>query len=292
MTRSAVHPPDPSSLLDLAVGTATAAAELVARGRASAGASVDVKSSSVDVVTAVDTACEELIVGRLLAARPDDGVLGEEGSSRDGTSGVRWIVDPIDGTVNFLYGLPQYAISIAASIDDGPETGVVAGIVVNVESGEVFAATRGGGATCDGRPLRVRDVVPMPQRLVITGFSYVAAVRARQAAAVASLVTEVRDIRRLGSAALDLCAIAAGRADAYVEEGLNPWDVAAGGLVATEAGARLEIEAGVGGNDCVVCAPVAGYADFAALVARCGFLDDASGRAPKRVPGNARWAAP
>jgi myo-inositol-1(or 4)-monophosphatase len=279
-------------LAGIALDVARAAAELV-RGRAAAGVAVaDTKTSATDVVTEADRASETLIRRLLRERRPDDAFLGEEGADEAGTSGVRWIIDPIDGTVNFLYGLPQYAISIAASIDDGPETGVVAGIVVNVESGEVFAATRGGGATCDGRPLRVRDVVPMPQRLVITGFSYVAAVRARQAAAVASLVTEVRDIRRLGSAALDLCAIAAGRADAYVEEGLNPWDVAAGGLVATEAGARLEIEAGVGGNDCVVCAPVAGYADFAALVARCGFLDDASGRAPKRVPGNARWAAP
>jgi myo-inositol-1(or 4)-monophosphatase len=279
-------------LLDLARRVALEAADLVRVERRKGVEVSATKSSPVDIVTEVDKAAERLIHERLMAARPDDGFLGEEGGSSTSTSGVTWIVDPIDGTVNFLYGLPQYAISIAASVDDGPEKGVVAGIVVNVESGEVFAATRGGGATCDGRPLRVRDVVPMPQRLVITGFSYVAAVRARQAAAVASLVTEVRDIRRLGSAALDLCAIAAGRADAYVEEGLNPWDVAAGGLVATEAGARLEIEAGVGGNDCVVCAPVAGYADFAALVARCGFLDDASGRAPKRVPGNARWAAP
>jgi myo-inositol-1(or 4)-monophosphatase len=279
-------------LLDLARRVALEAADLVRVERRKGVEVSATKSSPVDIVTEVDKAAERLIHERLMAARPDDGFLGEEGGSSTSTSGVTWIVDPIDGTVNFLYGLPQYAISIAASIDDGPETGVVAGIVVNVESGEVFAATRGGGATCDGRPLRVRDVVPMPQRLVITGFSYVAAVRARQAAAVASLVTEVRDIRRLGSAALDLCAIAAGRADAYVEEGLNPWDVAAGGLVATEAGARLEVEAGVGGNDCVVCAPVAGYADFAALVARCGFLDDTSGRAPKRVPGNARWAAP
>src|SRR5215212_2374818 len=135
-------PPSPAQLLDLAVATAREAAGLVARERGSAAATVDVKSSPTDVVTAVDTATERLITGRLLAARPDDGLLGEEGAAREGSSGVRWVVDPIDGTVNFLYDLPAYAVSIAAEVDGA----VVAGVVLNVATGELFTATRGGGA--------------------------------------------------------------------------------------------------------------------------------------------------
>jgi myo-inositol-1(or 4)-monophosphatase len=230
--------PDPNSLLALAVDTARAAADLVARGRASAADRVDVKSSPVDVVTAVDTACEELIVGRLLAARPDDGVLGEEGSSRPGTSGVRWVVDPIDGTVNFLYGFPAYAVSIAAEVDGR----VQAGVVVNVATGEMFTATAGGGAqlsALDGsaqEPLRGSRPPSLEQTLVATGFGYRVEDRRAQGAVVAELVTKVRDIRRNGSAALDLCSAAAGRVDAYYELHLNAWDHAAGALVAAEAG--------------------------------------------------------
>ena len=219
----------------------------------------------------MDRAAEALIHERLISARPGDGFVGEEGGSSTSTSGVTWIVDPIDGTVNFVYGIPQYSVSIAATVDDR----VVAGVVVNVETREVFAATLGGGATCDDRPLSVRSVVPLSQRLVITGFSYLTAVRVLQAAAVALLLSEVRDIRRLGSSALDLCAIGAGRADAYVEEGLHPWDMAAGGLVATEAGARLETRAGAGGEVCVICAPADGFDEFADLVTKCGFLEGA-----------------
>ena len=255
-------------LLDLARAVAVETAGLV-RIRRRAGVEVAAtKSSPVDIVTEVDQAAERLIYDRLMSARPDDGFLGEEGGSSESSSGVTWIVDPIDGTVNFLYGIPQYAVSIAASVDDR----VVAGVVVNVETEEVFAATLGGGATCGGRPLNVRSDVPLSERLVVTGFNYVAEVRARQAVAAAALLTQVRDIRRLGSAALDLCAIGAGRADAYVEEGLNPWDLAAGGLVATEAGATLQVRPGVGGTDCVICAPADGFEEFAGLVTDCGFL--------------------
>ena len=238
MTRSARERPDPTSLLDLAVATATAAADLVARGRASAGESVRVKSSSVDVVTAVDTACEELIVGRLLAARPDDGVLGEEGGARPGSSGVRWVIDPIDGTVNFLYGFPAFAVSIAAEV----EGQVRAGVVVDVASGEVFTATAGGGAwlatPSRATPERLRGSRPesLEHTLVATGFGYRVEQRRAQGAVVAELLTRVRDIRRAGSAALDLCSAAAGRVDAYYELHLNPWDHAAGALVAAEAG--------------------------------------------------------
>ena len=230
--------PDPAALLALAVDTAREAGRLVAEGRSSAGRSVDVKSSSVDVVTAVDTASERLIVGRLLAARPDDAVLGEEGAAREGSSGVRWIVDPIDGTVNFLYDLPAYAVSIAAEVD-----GVVrAGAVLNVATGDLFTATTGGGAwlSTPGHPEPVRLTGSRPESLektlVGTGFGYQVEQRRAQGAVVAALLPRVRDIRRMGSAALDLCATAAGRLDAYYELHLNPWDHAAGGLVAAEAG--------------------------------------------------------
>jgi myo-inositol-1(or 4)-monophosphatase len=229
---------EPRALLDLAVATAHEAAELVARGRATAGEDVGVKSSPVDVVTAVDTASEQLIVGRLLAARPEDGVLGEEGAAREGTSGVRWVVDPIDGTVNFLYDLPAYAVSIAAEVDGE----VVAGAVLNVATRELFTATRGGGAyfSSPARPEAVRLTGSRPasleQTLVATGFGYRVEQRRAQGAVVAALLPRVRDIRRFGSAALDLCAVAAGRTDAYYELDLNPWDHAAGALMAAEAG--------------------------------------------------------
>ncbi|CAA9343964.1 MAG: Inositol-1-monophosphatase [uncultured Nocardioidaceae bacterium] len=265
------------ALRDLARDVALEAAELV-RARRREGVEVSAtKSSPVDIVTEVDEAAEALVHDRLMGARPQDGFVGEEGASSQSASGVTWIVDPIDGTVNFLYGIPQYAVSIAASKDGT----VVAGVVVNVTSGECFAATLGGGATCNDEPLRVRGPVPMSQRLVATGFSYSVDVRAKQAPAVGALLGRVRDIRRLGSAALDLCGIGAGRADGYVEEGLNSWDMAAGGLVATEAGARLETRVGVGGLTCVICAPEDGFDAFVDLVEDCGFVQ----RMEHAVPG-------
>jgi myo-inositol-1(or 4)-monophosphatase len=258
-------------LLDLAVLVAVEAAELVRVQRREGVEVAATKSSPVDVVTEVDRASERLIYDRLMAARPDDGFLGEEGASSESASGVVWVVDPIDGTVNFLYGIPHYAVSIAASVDGDP----VAGVVLNVVSGETFTATKGGGSFRDGVPLRVgSDGTPpdLSQRLVGTGFNYLADVKAKQTVAVSALLHEVRDVRRMGSAALDLCSVAAGRIDAYVEEGLNPWDMAAGGLVATEAGARLVTHPGAGGSDCVVCAPANGFDTFLDLVARAGFL--------------------
>lgn len=231
---------EPAALLELAVATAREAAALVAEGRASAAEHVGVKSSPVDVVTAVDTASEALVVGRLLGARPDDGVLGEEGARREGTSGVRWIVDPIDGTVNFLYGYPAYAVSIAAEVD-----GVVtAGAVLNVATGELFSAAAGQGAVLEAPgaapvPLGGSRPEGLDRALVATGFGYRPEQRRAQGAVVAELLPRVRDIRRGGSAALDLCTAAAGRVDAYYELDLNPWDHAAGALVAAEAGLVL-----------------------------------------------------
>jgi myo-inositol-1(or 4)-monophosphatase len=230
--------PDPAALLDLAVAVAREAAELVARGRARAAEHVEVKSSPVDVVTAVDRASEDLVVSRLLGARPDDGVLGEEGAAREGTSGVRWVIDPIDGTVNFLYDLPAYAVSIAAEVD-----GIVrAGVVLNAATGELFTAVAGRGAQLvtpdrpDPVPLAGSAPTSLEQTLVATGFGYRVEQRRAQGAVVAQLLPRVRDIRRNGSSALDLCSAAAGRVDAYYELDLKPWDHAAGALVAAEAG--------------------------------------------------------
>jgi len=266
-----VPAPSYDELLDLATSVALEAAELVRVRRREGVEVAATKSSPVDVVTEADKAAEALIFERLMSARPGDGFLGEEGASSTSHSGVEWVVDPIDGTVNFLYGIPYYAVSIAASLAGE----VVAGVVVNVASGELFTATRGGGALADGARLELeQDDKPLGQRLIGTGFNYVAEVKIAQTAAVSAMLHEVRDIRRLGAAALDLCSVAAGRIDGFVEEGLNRWDMAAGGLVATEAGARLELRPGVGGNACVLCAPETGFDAFAELVGRSGFLSD------------------
>lgn len=228
----------PPALLELARATGRAAAEFVRAQRPPGRVDVvATKSSETDPVTEIDRATEHLIRTMLGAARPDDAVVGEEGGETTGTSGVTWIVDPIDGTVNFVHGIPDYAVSIAAQVD-----GVVeAGCIVNVVSGEEFSAARGRGATCVAPDGTESDLgPPAPRRLdhalVGTGFSYDETIRSRQGEAVARLLGSVADIRRIGSAALDLCNVAADRLDAYVEQGLKPWDLAAGRLIAEEAG--------------------------------------------------------
>jgi myo-inositol-1(or 4)-monophosphatase len=223
--------PSATDLADLASGIAVTAGELIHRHRRDHFA-IDTKSTPTDVVTEVDRAAEAHIRGELAARRPDDAVLGEEAGGQAGTSGVRWYVDPIDGTVNFVLGLPQYAVSIAAEVDGQ----VVAGCVHNPMSGELFHATLGGGAFLGDERLAGPREVPLTRAVVATGFGYDAGLRARQAAVVAQLLPRIADIRRLGSAALDLCALAAGRLDGYFEVGLNPWDWSAGVLVASEAG--------------------------------------------------------
>lgn len=260
------NPPTNKELADLALDVAREAAELV-RGRRAAGVAVaDTKSSDVDIVTEADRASEELIRDRLLARRPDDGVLGEEGDDVPSRSGIRWIVDPIDGTVNFLYGIPQYAVSIAAERDGS----VVAGVVLNVAPGTEYVG-HDDVATRDGVPIRVAGPTPMPLRLLGTGFNYDAGIRRLQASALANLITEVRDVRRFGACSLDLCHVAEGLLDGYFEEGVNLWDHAAGGLIARIAGARLEIHLGVGGTDLVVCGPDHGFAEMLATVRNAGF---------------------
>lgn len=224
-------PVPPENLERLAVGLAQGAAAVV-REAGIEGLAVSAKSSATDLVTQVDQETERWLVDELARRRPDDAILGEEGGGRAGTSGVRWVLDPIDGTVNFVLGIPVYAVSVAAEIDGV----VVAGAVCNPVSGELFHARLGGGAHLDGRRLRERREVPLSRAVVGTGFSYDAMVRSRQVAALAPMLSRIGDVRRLGAASLDLCFLAAGRLDAYFEAGLNPWDHAAGGLVATEAG--------------------------------------------------------
>ncbi len=193
------------------------------------------KSSPTDVVTAADRAVERLLVDRLRAARPDDGLLGEEGAGLEGTSGLRWVVDPIDGTVNYLYGIPHWAVSIAVE----HERRAVVGVVLDPPKGELFTAVRGRGAALAGRRLACTSATDLGHALVATGFGYDARRRSAQADLATHVLPRVRDLRRLGAGALDLCAVAAGRVDAYFEQGLSPWDRSAGGLVATEAGATL-----------------------------------------------------
>ncbi|MDT6982863.1 inositol monophosphatase family protein [Streptomyces lusitanus] len=227
-----------AELLDLAREAARRGGELLRDGRPADLAVAATKSSSVDVVTEMDIAAEKLITGLIAERRPEDGVLGEEGASTAGSSGVRWVIDPLDGTVNYLYGLPTWAVSVAAEQD-----GVtVAGAVFAPMRGEAYHAVLGGGAWATGawegeRRLACRPSPPLDQALVSTGFNYVTDVRAHQADVVRRLVPLVRDIRRGGSAAIDLCDVAAGRLDGYYERGLHPWDLAAGALIAREAGA-------------------------------------------------------
>jgi myo-inositol-1(or 4)-monophosphatase len=233
----------PEVLLGLARDAAMEAGRMLAArrppGRSGRPEVTATKSSPTDVVTEMDRAAEALITGRLRAQRPGDAVLGEEGGE-SGRGRVRWIIDPLDGTVNYLYGLADWAVSIAAEVDGA----LVAGVVAVPVRGEVFTAVPGGGAwlRAGGGPpvaLRCNTGVPLAEALVATGFGYEAAGRAVQGEVVAAVLPRVRDIRRGGSAAVDLCSVAAGRVDAFYERGLNYWDYAAGGLIATEAGARL-----------------------------------------------------
>jgi myo-inositol-1(or 4)-monophosphatase len=231
-------------LLEIATRVAVEAAALARTARAEAIRDVGTKTSETDVVTAGDLAVEKLVRTRLAELRPGDPVLGEESGGSGALAGaaageVCWVVDPIDGTVNYLYGFPWYAVSLAAQVD-----GVsVAAAVVEPDSGRRWTAARGGGAFLDGRPLRVSAATRLEVSLVATGFAYRAERRARQARGIAGLLGRVRDIRRAGAASLDLCAVAAGWLDGYFEHGLNRWDWAGGALIAEEAGAVVRLPA-------------------------------------------------
>jgi myo-inositol-1(or 4)-monophosphatase len=260
---------DPGVLLDLAVDVAHEAGGVV-RDRRNAVERITVsatKSSPTDVVTESDTAAEALIRQRLLAARPGDSLLGEEGASVTGRSGVAWVVDPIDGTVNYLYDIPQYAVSIAAQIDGR----TVAGVVHNPATGQTWTATRGGGARLDGRPIRESGCDRLDRALVATGFGYDAARRAGQAEVLRNVLPRVRDIRRLGAASLDLCGVGTGWFDAFYERGLAAWDLAAGALVAEEAGVVVGgFDGAPAGPDLVIAAGPALFPALHDLLASLG----------------------
>jgi myo-inositol-1(or 4)-monophosphatase len=242
-------------LHDVAISAAREAAALALEGRRSGVEVAATKTSATDVVTEMDRRSEALLVDRILSRRPDDGIVGEEGADHVGETGVRWIIDPIDGTVNYLYDLPAWAVSVAAEIDGV----VVVGVVVAPVMGETYVAGLGRGARLHDvhgvRTLRVQDPVELGSALVATGFGYTVERRTSQARVVAGVVPRVRDIRRLGACSIDLCHVAAGRVDAYYERGPQAWDLAAGGLVAQEAGARVEgLHGALAGEDLIVAA--------------------------------------
>jgi myo-inositol-1(or 4)-monophosphatase len=227
--------PHPRDLLALALAVAREAGDLLLRGRAGTVAAETTKSSPTDVVTALDRASEDLVGRRLREARPTDGILGEEGADDAGSSGIRWIVDPLDGTVNFLYDLPNWAVSIAAERDGT----VLAGVVHAPALGVTYTAACGEGSARNGVTLAGSTVTDLSRALVATGFGYTVERRTSQVAVLTRVLPRVRDIRRMGAASLDLGAAAAGLVDAYYERGLHPWDHAAGALVAAEAGLRV-----------------------------------------------------
>ncbi len=232
-----------NDLLDLARSIALEAGELAARRRREGVEVADTKSSVVDVVTEADREVERLIRSRLADARPDDGILGEEeGGAQTGTSGLTWVVDPIDGTTNYLYGIPHYAVSIAL-VEGEPDPLTwrdVVGVVHNPASGELYSAAVGEGAWLGESRIHVAAPVPLAEALIATGFAYASEMRGVQGAIVTGLLPRVRDIRRQGTASLDLCFVAAGRLDAYFERTLSPWDHAAGAIIAREAGAVVK----------------------------------------------------
>lgn len=234
---------DLPALTDLAKQCARLAGDRIYELRAQGVEVTHTKSSEIDIVTHADGLAEQLILERIRTARPDDALVGEEGTDTSGTTGITWVIDPIDGTVNYLYDLPAYTVSIAATVPDSRAFAdgrrAVAGAVYCPSTGEMFSAYTGGGARLNGELLEVRVPDSLSTALVGTGFGYTAERRIEQAAVLSRVIPHIRDIRRMGSAAYDLCSLAAGRLDAYYEIGLRPWDYAAGALIASEAGALL-----------------------------------------------------
>lgn len=263
-----------AELAEVALAAATAAATILSEGLARSPGSVDTKSSSTDMVSDVDRQAEAAISSVLAVHRPDDGVLGEEGTARVGTSGVRWVVDPLDGTTNYLFGVPQFAVSVAAEVEGSPRVG----IVIDPSRHETWAAVEGWGSRRNGHRCRVASGrSTLATALVATGFGYQSARRRWQGGVAANVVHQVRDLRRLGAASLDLCWTAGGRYDAYYEWGLNPWDLAAGALICSEAGGRV---AAFPGRLIVATTPEL-FDPLCALLTEAGAADIPSGPEPR-----------
>ena len=221
------------------------------------------KSSAVDFATQMDKQAEELIVKQLLTYRPDDGIIAEEGSAKESKSGITWVIDPLDGTVNYLYGLPGWNVSIAAKDKDG----VVVGVVNAPSIDGFWSGIRGGGATYNGVKIKCNNPVELQKALLGTGFAYDLNLRVSQGETMAKLLPRIRDLRRNGAAAVDLCYVAMGALDGYFESSLNEWDHAAGGLIAIEAGAVVSGRGGGAPNsDLVVCAGPALHAQLLPLI--------------------------
>ena len=251
-------------LCDLAARLAVAAGDFVFEGRKNGVMSASSKSSDTDIVTEFDRASERMIVDGLLAERPDDALIGEEGTDAAGASGVRWLIDPIDGTTNFLYDLPGYAVSIAALVEEAPLVGAV-----YVPAGrELFTAIAGRGAWLNGAPIRCGTTAKLEHALVATGFSYLVDRRREQGRRFAEIIPKIRDVRRFGAASTDLCHVAAGRLDVFYERWLGPWDWAAGELIAREAGCRTgRFDGGPVGHNEVLAANPALFEQMVELLA-------------------------
>ena len=270
LNRPAVDAPTSRRSSRLATQLANDASALLIDGLTRARSSVTTKSTATDMVTEMDRAAEVLIAEGIRAARPDDGIVGEEGTADAGTSGVRWVVDPIDGTTNYLYGLAGFGVSIAAEVDGD----AVVGVVADPLRGDLYTATKGGGASLNGVRIRVSSLTDMSTALIGTGFSYDPDRRRRQAAVLLQVLPEVRDIRRFGAASLDLCYVAAGRFDGYYEKGLSRWDYAAGALIAAEAGARLgDLDGGAPSTDFMLASAVGLFEPLRDLLSRSGARD-------------------
>ncbi len=251
-------------LRELAVAAATAAGDQLLERFRGPATGIESKSSATDLVSDADRDAEALLRGRIIAERPDDALLGEEHGEHPGGSGLRWLVDPLDGTTNFLYGLPQWSVSVACE----DEHGLLVGVVHHPCLGETFVAERGAGAALNGRPIHVSAATELSGALLGTGFSYLPEERRLQALALARILPRVRDVRRGGSAALDLAWVACGRFDGYYEVPIKPWDRAAGILLVCEAGGvvtRLD-PIGASGDDGVVASGGAVHAALEMLV--------------------------
>lgn len=233
-----------SELLEMALAIAQRAGELLLQRPASF--EITSKSVAIDIATQMDLGSEKFIVESLLAARSEDGIIGEEGSARVGSSGITWVIDPIDGTVNYLYGLPGWSVCIAAKDAEG----VLVGVVHSPTVTSTWTAMRGGGAFFNGKEIRCSDPVTLDRALIGTGFVYDVTQRPDQGKVIAALLPQVRDIRRMGSAAVDMCYVAMGSFDGYFEIGLKEWDIAAASLVVTEAGGLIATN----GQDRTCCA--------------------------------------